>query len=395
MNSVFNSKNECYGCSSCVQVCPVQAISFNKDSEGFFYPEIASDKCTDCGLCRKSCPIYKNSPASVSEEYPHVYGVWNKNDKIRDRSTSGGVFTALAQRIIDDGGVVFGAAFDNSFKAVHISVSDINGLEQLRGSKYTQSSIGVSYSNVKELLNKNTKVLFSGTPCQISGLYSFLGKSFSNLYTCDCVCHGVPSPGVFDMYKDHLQKQYGSEISAFSFRNKSKGWKSYHVSVSFKNGKQVLYGFQNNPFMIGFIKNMYLRPSCHSCKYASIQRQADVTLADFWGVEKFYPELDDDRGTSLVLVNTHKGTELLKSCRNDLAIHECRLTDAVKENPSLTGPCSPNKLRTEFFNQMRSSDFKALERRFLQPASKMKVFLIKCISFSKRRIKAAFQKLTV
>lgn len=394
MISVYNVKSECYGCSSCVQACPVKAISFEKDSEGFFYPEIDSSRCIDCGVCRKSCPIFTPA-APASEDYPLVYAVWNKNDTIRSNSTSGGVFTSLAGKIIENGGVVFGAAFDSELKAIHTGVNTLNGLEPLRGSKYTQSYIGDSYKKVRELLQSNTKVLFSGTPCQIGGLYSFLGKEYDSLFTCDCVCHGVPSPGVFERYINHLREQHNSEIDSFSFRDKSTSWKSYRVRVSFKNGKQILTDFKKDPYMIGFIKNMYLRPSCGSCKYASAHRQADVTLADFWGVEKSCPELDDDRGTSLVLINTQKGCELLQRCESELAMHECRLSDAVRENPSLTGPSSPNRLRRSFFNQMNKYDFKTLERNFLRPASKTEVFIRKCIGFSKRRIKAAFRKLTV
>jgi len=390
MDSVFNSKNECYGCSSCVQVCPTQAISFEKDSEGFFYPEIDASKCCDCGLCRKSCPIYQSSP----KDNPQAYAIWNKNDEIRSSSTSGGVFTSLAEKIISDGGVVFGVAFDKSFKAVHTCVDSADQLGPLRGSKYTQSFVGDSYKKVRELLNVDTPVLFSGTPCQIGGLYSYLGKDYSSLFTCDCVCHGVPSPGVFELYKEHLQKLHNSEIETLQFRNKLESWKSYNVSVTFKSGRQVLTSFKEDPYMIGFIKNMYLRPSCHTCKYASLQRQADVTLGDFWGIDKFYPELDDDRGTSLLLINTPKGAQLLQRCENELAIHKCDLSNAVKENPSLTGPSYPNKLRSKFFYQMDKSDFKTLQNRFLRPTSKIELFIRKCISFPKRLIKAAFRKLT-
>jgi len=332
--------------------------------------------------------------ALPSKEYPEVYALWNKSETIRSSSTSGGVFTALATKILSEGGVVFGVAFDKSFKAVHVGVDSADQLGLLRGSKYTQSLVGDSYKKVKEVLIKNTKVLFSGTPCQISGLYSYLGKEYSNLFTCDCVCHGVPSPGVFELYKEHLQKLYNSEIETFSFRNKSKSWKAYHVCVTFKNGKQVLTSFKEDPYMIGFIKNMYLRPSCHTCKYASLNRQSDVTLADFWGVDKFYPELDDDKGTSLLLINTPKGAELLQRCENELAMHKCDLSKATKENPSLTGPATPNKLRLKFFNQMGKCDFAAMQTKFLRPTSKIQVIMRKCVSFPKRCIKVTLRKLT-
>ncbi|MHB8065852.1 MAG: Coenzyme F420 hydrogenase/dehydrogenase, beta subunit C-terminal domain, partial [Ruminiclostridium sp.] len=234
----------------------------------------------------------------------------------------------------------------------------------------------------------------SGTPCQISGLYSFLGNEYGNLFTCDCVCHGVPSPGIFELYKEYLQKLYNSEIETLNFRNKSESWKAYQVCVTFKNGERLLTSFQEDPYMIGFIQNMYLRPSCHTCKYASVNRQADVTLADFWGIDKFYPQLDDDKGTSLLLVNTPKGAQLLQSCENDLAIHQCEISNAVKENLSLMGPATPNKLRLKFFNEMDKSDFATLQHRFLRPTSKLRVFMAKCIRFSKRYLKVTSRKLT-
>ncbi len=383
MNSVFDNKNNCYGCASCVQICPSGAISFKEDNESFSYPEIDQSRCTDCGLCRKACPIYKDIKVP-DQTYPKIYAVWNKDEEVRMTSTSGGVFSALSKQILNQGGVVFGAAFNENIKAVHTGVESHEHLRRLQGSKYTQSMIGDSYREVRALLKDGRKVLFSGTPCQISGLYSFLGKSYSGLWTCDCVCHGVPSPGVFESYKAHLQKINQAEIQSLNFRNKSKGWKNYNISVLFKNGRHMLADFKSDPYMRGFITNMYLRPSCHSCKYASVQRQSDITLADFWGVEKYKPQLDDDKGTSLILANSPRGAELLEACREELVIHEADLPAAVKENPSLTGPSGPNKLRSKFFSQLATSDFAALQDRFLKPPSQAELLWNKCLRIPKK-----------
>ena len=386
METVFDKKNNCYGCGSCVQICPTGAVDLKVDKEGFSYPEINQDKCTNCGLCRKACPIF-SSVEAPSEFYPQVYAIWNKNEDIRNSSTSGGVFTALAEKILSQGGVVFGAAFNDKIEAVHRGVESPDQVWRLQGSKYTQSSIGNTYKEIRTLLKDGRKVLFSGTPCQVSGLYSFLGRNNDNLYTCDCVCHGVPSPGVFGLYKAHLEKLNNSEIQTFQFRNKSSGWKNYNVTVGFKNGQHVSTNFKEDPYMRGFISNMYLRPSCHSCKYASVQRQSDITLADFWGIDKFNPQLDDDKGASLILSNSPKGEELLKACRNNLVIHKADLPAAIRENPSLIGPSSPNKRRSGFFNEMEYGDFPALAHKFLKAPSRTQLLWSRCLRIPKKLVK--------
>lgn len=391
MNSVFDNKNDCYGCASCVQLCPSGAIAFNEDKEGFSYPEIDQSKCTDCGLCRKACPIYKNVEAPA-ETYPGIYAVWNKDEELRRTSTSGGVFSALSRRIISQDGVVFGAAFSENIKAVHMGIDSQEQLWRLQGSKYTQSLIGNCYREIRELLRVGRKILFSGTPCQVSGLYSYLGKNHENLYTCDCVCHGVPSPGVFELYKAHLERLNNSKIESFNFRNKSKGWKNYNINVGFKNGSNILHDFREDPYMRGFISNMFLRPSCHGCKFASVVRQSDITLADFWGVDKFNPKLDDDQGTSLIMVNSLKGTELLEACQEELVIHEASLPAAVRENPSLTGPSKPHKLRSKFFSRMNSSDFAALQDSFLKPPSQVRLLWNRCLRIPNRLVRHLLRK---
>ena len=385
MITVYDKKNNCYGCSSCAQICPSGAITFKEDEEGFSYPEINHTKCNDCRMCRSSCPIFKDMP-SASEALPQIYAIWNKNDDVRSSSTSGGVFSALAKNIIDQGGVVFGAAFDDKNRVNHTGVASVDQLWKLQGSKYTQSNIGDSYKGARAFLKEGRKVLFSGTPCQISGLHAYLGKGYENLYTCDCVCHGVPSPGVFELYKAHLEKIYQSEIKSFNFRNKSGSWKNYNIKVVFKNGSQHITDFREDPYMRGFIKNIYLRPSCHSCKYASVQRNSDITLGDFWGIEKFNPALDDDRGTSLILANTSRGVEFLEACKDNLEVHRADLSSASRENPSLVGPSSPSKNRDRFFSAMVGSDFESLQKKFLRPDSKARLVINKCLRIPKKLV---------
>ncbi|OPX45529.1 NAD(P)H-quinone oxidoreductase subunit I [Ruminiclostridium hungatei] len=391
MNSVFDNKNDCFGCAACVQVCPSGAIAFPQDSEGFRYPEIDAGRCTDCGLCRKSCPIFKDIKSQAAS-FPQVYAMWSKDENIRSTSTSGGVFTVLAKHVLSKGGVVFGAAFDENLRVAHTGVYDQEQLWRLQGSKYAQSVTGDTFKEVKALLQAGKTVLYSGTPCQTGGLYSYLGKDHKLLYTCDCVCHGVPSPLVFELYKSHLEKIYASEIQSFNFRNKSAGWKNYNIKVDFKNGRQHRTDFKADPYMRGFTGNMYLRPSCHGCRYASVQRQSDITLADFWGVARFDPGLDDDKGTSLILVNSPAGLELLEACGDELTIHKADLPAAARENPSLTGPSSPHRRRGEFFSQMARSDFAALEAKFLRAPSKVRLLWRRCIGIPRRMAKIILRK---
>ncbi len=391
MDSVFDNKNDCFGCAACVQVCPSGAITFSQDSEGFRYPEIHGAKCTDCGLCRRSCPIFKDIQA-LSAPFPQVYAMWSKDDNIRSTSTSGGVFAVLASHVLSKKGVVFGAAFDEDIRVVHTGIYNQEQLWRLQGSKYAQSITGDTFKEVKALLQAGRAVLYSGTPCQISGLYSYLGKDYELLCTCDCVCHGVPSPLVFELYKSHLEKTNASEIKSFNFRNKSAGWKNYNIKVDFKNGSQHRIDFKDDPYMRGFIGNMYLRPSCHSCKYASVQRQSDITLADFWGVDKFDPGLDDDKGTSLILANSSAGLELLEACRDALSIHKADLPAAARGNPSLTGPSSPHRRRGEFFSRMAQSDFAALEAEFLRAPSRAWLLWKRCLRIPGRLAKIILRK---
>nr|WP_301335123.1 Coenzyme F420 hydrogenase/dehydrogenase, beta subunit C-terminal domain [Holtiella tumoricola] len=322
-------------------------------------------------MCEKVCPELKQY-ANPNALEPQALGAWNLDAEIRKQSSSGGVFTALAEWIIDQNGVIFGAGFDEGFRVTHRKIIIKKALAELRSSKYVQSNIGDTYAQAKECLGQGKKVLFTGTPCQIAGLYTYLQKKYENLYTCDVACHGVPSPKVFEKYKDYLEDKHSGKITKMTFRDKVKGWKSYWVTIKFENDKLNTTQYGQNPYMIGFLKDIYLRPSCYECTFSTIPRVADITLADFWGVGAKYPELDDDKGTSLLLINTQKGKELLLSCKEQIFIQECNLKYAIKHNPCIAGAVKPHPEREQFFKDLDNISFDKLIKKYLNPPNVLK-----------------------
>lgn len=303
----INNKQECCGCTACVQVCPVGCISLVEDYEGFNYPTVSEEDCLHCGKCDAVCPISNNKDASIPDQ---VLAVKAKDDEVRKCSSSGGVFSVFAEHILGMGGVVFGAAFDEKWNVVHRYIDKAEDMSLLRGSKYVQSDCVFSFKQVEAFLRQGRQILFTGTPCQIAGLKSFLGRDYDNLWTMDFVCHGVPSPGVWRQYlKETLAKKgYGrDDIESIFFRDKRKGWKNSIIIIKGKQDDFLVEEKNQNAFLRGFLRNLYLRPSCHDCRFRGLRSGSDVTVADFWGVEDCCPDFDDDMGVSAVLLNTKKG----------------------------------------------------------------------------------------
>lgn len=299
-------KKNCCGCSACASVCPRHCITMVEDSEGFLYPQVDEEACVNCGLCEKVC----NERNPYDHRQPlQVLAAINKDDEVRQKSSSGGIFHLLAEKTIREGGVVFGARFDENWQVVIDYAEDMEGVEAFMGSKYVQARMENAYVDAKRFLNEGRKVLFSGTPCQVAGLHKFLRKSYDNLLSVDLICHGVPSPKVWRVYLEEVVKQ-GQSISCVEFRNKEKGWKKFSFFLSYNGvGKTVsmLSPFTENHYMKAFLSDIILRPSCYECKARGCSSQSDITIADFWGIETLLPEMDDDKGTSLVLVNTNAG----------------------------------------------------------------------------------------
>lgn len=296
----ITDKKNCCGCSACVQRCPKQCISLTEDEEGFLYPYVNEESCVECGLCEKICPILNPQ----EETFPlQVIAAKNTNTEERLGSSSGGLFLPLAKSIINEGGIVFGADYDSNWEVHHVGVENVSGLYALMMSKYLQSRIENTYKEAEKFLKCGRKVMFVGTPCQIAGLHGFLRhKVYPNLLTIDVVCHGAPSPGVWRQY---LAETY-SEEEFIKSRLKAAAGKNTVLS------SDIHY---HNVYMKGFLSNLYLRPSCHDCKCKDGKHHSDISLGDFWGIDKFNPSFDDDKGVSLVLINTPKGKEFLQKVK--------------------------------------------------------------------------------
>jgi len=385
----ITDKTKCNGCKACYNVCPNDCINMIIDDEGFWYPRVNEDLCSQCGLCEQTCPEINKFTNQKSCIRPTTLAAWNTDFYKREVSSSGGIFTTIAEWVLSNNGVVFGAGYDDYFNVKHKVIDNIDRLYEMRGSKYVQSDINDSYRKAKFYLEQDRSVLFVGTPCQIAGLYNFLNKNYDKLYTCDLICHGVPSPKVFDEYKKKLEKLYDSTIQRIAFRNKKYGWKLYSVSVSFNNDTEYIKTLNEDPFILGFLRNYYLRPSCYKCTYAKLPRVGDITLGDFWGVKDKYPELDDDKGTSLLLVNTDKGRKILDRCKEEIYIHECELDYAIKNNPCIIKPVNEPELRKKFFEDLNSKGFDYVVTKYMSPPSwieKQVAFIKRGLGFVKRRL---------
>lgn len=377
----IQDKKNCCGCGACVQRCPKQCITLHEDSEGFLYPVADASVCINCGLCEKVCPVINQHTA---HEPLQTFAAKNPNEAVRAASSSGGVFTMLAESVIKSGGVVFGAAFDQQWKVVHTCATTIGGLQKFRGSKYLQSQTNNTFKEAEAYLKQGRQVLYSGTPCQVAGLKKYLRKDYDNLLTLDFICHGVPSPGVFRTYlRDEINRlsarQGGGKntvllpciplvaesdglgggvvkIQSVSFRDKRNGWKKYGFALGLskasaageKNSVLLSYFPLNKDlFMRGFLRDLYLRPSCYACPAKQLKSGSDITLGDFWGIETLLPELDDDRGMSAVTVNTEKGKALLQEVNAELT--EVAYREVVKRNSALVHSASEPKGRRAFF----------------------------------------------
>lgn len=306
----------CCGCSACIQACPKKCISFKTDEQGFNYPEIREDDCIDCGKCKKVCPYENPFP---EREPLSTYASYSKDEEIRLSSTSGGVFSVLAEEVLSKGGVVFGARFDKDWNVVHDYIDRIGDIGLFRGSKYVQSELGDSFKQVQDFLKQDRPVLFSGTPCQISGLKHFLAKEYDNLTTVEVICHGVPSPLVWQQYrKNYIFKTCKpEEITTISFRDKKNGWGQYDISACRSSKAEERECFRDpmkgNIYINYFLQNIMLRESCHNCPAKCGKSGSDISLGDYWGIEYAHPELDGRKGVSLVMAYSEKGKDLVES----------------------------------------------------------------------------------
>jgi coenzyme F420-reducing hydrogenase beta subunit len=357
----IKEKKDCTGCHACFNRCPQESISMETDAEGFWYPLVDQVRCSNCGLCEIVCPV-KNR--IVINNQPKAYACMSKEDNIRLESSSGGIFTLIAENVLNDGGVVFGVKFDNDFTVVHDYIETMEGLEKFRGSKYVQSRIGGSYKMAKDFLNQGKKALFSGTPCQIAGLKSFLGKDFENLFTVDLICHGVPSPKVWEEYKKYRERIACFKTREISFRRKYEGWKLFSLLFIFENGKEYTQTFNKDLFMRAFLKDISLRPSCYNCRFKSINRESDITLGDFWGIQNILPEMDDDKGTSLIFINSDKGKEIFEKIKDKMEYKQVDIEQAIRYNSAAVKSDKYHPKREDFFKELGRTPFDKLVKKY-------------------------------
>lgn len=314
-----SNKSLCCGCSACEQRCPVSAIKMVEDEKGFKYPHINVEKCIECGLCLKVCD-YQKDHTSVSNIEKAFALVVNDKDALMN-STSGGAFTVLSDVVLDDSGFVVGSVMDNEFSVHHIVSSERDVRNRMRGSKYVQSDLTGVFLQIEQLLKSGKQVFFTGTPCQCGALKSFLGKDYDSLIVVDLFCHGVPSNRLFKDHISFLEESYNSEIIGYSFRDKRYGWNSYNNTIVLENG-ECKSRWINQAYHSFFVKNISLRPSCYNCRYRNFHRPSDITIADFWGVDKIFKQKNKNTGVSLVLAHSSKGLTLIDECSKTAMIKE-------------------------------------------------------------------------
>lgn len=368
---LFDKKEMCCCCAACMNICPIQAITINSDADGFTFPEINNDLCIECGLCNKVC-AFQNIPVKGDDPIA-TYAAINKNSNILSASASGGVFGALASLVFDQKGVVFGCAYNDILEPEHISIDNLLDLEKIQGSKYVQSDINTTYTEAKRYLENGRYVLFTGTPCQIAGLKSFLGKDYENLITADLICHGVPSAKFFKGYIKYLEGKLKGRVIDFKFRDKSKG-RTLMGKVIYKKNDEILEKLINTNisyYYNYFLKGDIYRENCYECKYACSSREGDFTLGDYWGIERAHPEIETQNGVSVLLVNSKKGTMLIDELSKYLNLTESIFEQARVQNGQLNSPTARSVRREEILKVWREGGYKAVADEYYRTNKKL------------------------
>lgn len=346
MNVSVLEKNKCFGCGSCFQSCPKNAIGMESDEEGFAFPKIDEKKCIDCSVCVKKCPSL--SPLKKNDFTQETYSVLYKNDEICKKSASGGAFAAFALKILENQGVVFGCAYDEDLNAVQIKIDSPENLIKLQGSKYVSSDSKNTFAEAKKDLLIGKKVLYSGRPCQIAGLRKYLEKEYENLLTVDLVCHGVPSQKLFTKYLEWLGQKNGGKIIYYGFRDKDvDGWScggKFKTKTKTKTNEASC-----DPYYASFLRGETYRMSCYGCPFACSERAGDLSICDFWGVEKFYPDIDTAKGVSGIIINTEKGKGFFEECSEMFESRKVKFDELKANNTNLNHPTPmPEKRKTVY-----------------------------------------------
>jgi NAD-dependent dihydropyrimidine dehydrogenase PreA subunit len=358
------SKDSCTGCGACRNACPRQCIHMQQDDEGFLFPEVYLHSCNSCGNCRRVCPAL-SARLPRHGDFPNVYACWNRDNTVRFQSASGGVFSAIAEEVIKRRGIVYGAAFDNKLHLKHLPIYNSNELWRLRSSKYIQSDTGTVYSEIDQFLNEKRPVLFSGTPCQVAALKAYVAHD-NDLLTCDLLCHGVPSPGLFAKYVAYLEDVYGLSLSAINFRHKRAGWEMPSTVALFDNKHEKVLRRKEDSFKYGFSHSITLRRSCYRCPYAGVERHGDISLGDFTKIGEAEPFFHSvKQGVSLVLVNSPKGELMLESCSGTLFLERRTLAEAQRCQARLRVPARKPPSRQDFFIDYQRLEYGELAHKYL------------------------------
>lgn len=359
-------KKDCSGCSSCFNACPVNAIAMNPDSEGFLYPYVDPDKCIGCGKCISKCPAC-NKP--VLNKGKKAYAAYARNEEEHKASSSGGIFAVLANYFLNHGGYICGAAFDQNMHLRHIVSDRKEDLAVIRETKYVQSEIGIVYQEIEELLNAGSPVLFCGTPCQAAGLRQYLGKEYNNLLIMDLICHGVPSPKVFEKYLEEIGSD--SKVVRMTFRDKSSGMNNVLLKYYCENGDVIEETYGSSAYIRAFLQNMSVRPSCFACKYKGLDRTSDITIGDFWGLNDYHPEMISEQGTSAVLIHSINGQKWFDLVKDDFVFKVARPEEAAFWNTCLKESVEPSLNRTVFFQEYETAGIHdTAEKYYVAPVNK-------------------------
>lgn len=351
MNKILENTDLCTGCTACQSSCPVEAIEMVKNAKGFLYPEINQKICIDCARCKNVCPILNQKN---KKSLGKTYAGYTKDSLAHKKSSSGGIFAELAKWVLEQNGCVYGAAFDHSMTLRHIRVTSLNDLDSILGSKYVQSDLGHVFADVRADLKDDQLVLFCGTSCQVAGLKSYLGHEYSNLLTADLICHGVPSPEMFQIY---LSQVVSDKVTDYQFRNKDRGLKKQETLIVGETGELLRQPTQENKYYQGFLKNLYIRPSCHSCTFKGLNRVSDFTLGDYWAVREYDPDLANDYGTSCIVVHSPKGEEILSRLQGRLKVKPANLKSVTVWNDCYERSVGMNPEEPAFYELIRTVSF--------------------------------------
>lgn len=366
----IQDRQQCCGCQACVNICPRKCISMEFDEEGFSYPKVNIDECIKCNACDNVCPMLNS--VKICEREQRIYVAVNKDFSMRNSSSSGGVFGLLAKNVLDKEGIVFGAALDDQHRVCHKYISSMSEIRALQGAKYAQSDVRSTYKKAKDFLDEDKWVLFAGTPCQIEGLLNYLHKEYAKLLTVDVICHGVPSPILWEKHLSEISSDHDSPRD-INFRDKTYGWKTSSLKVKFANGDTYLKTHREDPYFRLYHSDLCLRRSCYNCNFRNIYRRSDITLGDCWGIDNITPRLNDNRGASVIIVHSQNGEDYINAIKGQLDTEHTTIDNVIKYNPSVAKNVPSNEKRDEFMRMSKTHSVKELNDYFCKMTPKEKV----------------------